>query len=112
MKFGELVRRARTAADKTMGDMARRLGVTVVFVSDVERGYQIMSSAQTCTVAGWLSIDLAALVKARNDFKPEERTYGVGLCDRHCACGHFYGWMGSTAPDAKVPPCPKCGKEL
>ncbi|MCW5888939.1 MAG: helix-turn-helix transcriptional regulator [bacterium] len=37
-KFGELLRRWRTKADRTMGDLAEHLGVSVAYISDVERG--------------------------------------------------------------------------
>lgn len=37
-RFGEALRRMRRDAGKTLGDLARLLGVSVVYVSDVERG--------------------------------------------------------------------------
>jgi len=37
-RFGEQLRDARRKAEKTLGDVARLLGVSVVYVSDVERG--------------------------------------------------------------------------
>lgn len=37
-RFGDLLRKLRRKADKTLGDVARLLGVSVVYVSDVERG--------------------------------------------------------------------------
>lgn len=36
--FGRRVRGLRQGADKTLHDLAERLGVSVVYVSDVERG--------------------------------------------------------------------------
>lgn len=36
--FGELLRHLRRQADKTLGDVAKLLGVSVVYLSDVERG--------------------------------------------------------------------------
>jgi transcriptional regulator with XRE-family HTH domain len=36
--FGERLRALRKKADKTLGDVAKVLGVSVVYVSDVERG--------------------------------------------------------------------------
>jgi transcriptional regulator with XRE-family HTH domain len=37
-RFGELLRDARRKAGKTLGDVARLLGISVVYLSDVERG--------------------------------------------------------------------------
>lgn len=37
-RFGDLLRKLRRNAGKTLGDVARLLGVSVVYVSDVERG--------------------------------------------------------------------------
>lgn len=37
-RFGDLVRTLRRKADKTLGDVARELGVSIVYLSDVERG--------------------------------------------------------------------------
>lgn len=37
-RFGDALRRMRRDAEKTLGDLARLLGVSVVYVSDVERG--------------------------------------------------------------------------
>jgi transcriptional regulator with XRE-family HTH domain len=36
--FGQVLRQLRRKAGKTLGDMARLLGVSAVYVSDVERG--------------------------------------------------------------------------
>ncbi len=37
-RFGDALRKQRRNAEKTLGDVARLLGVSVVYVSDVERG--------------------------------------------------------------------------
>jgi transcriptional regulator with XRE-family HTH domain len=37
-RFGELLRKERRQADKTLGDVSRLLGISVVYLSDVERG--------------------------------------------------------------------------
>jgi transcriptional regulator with XRE-family HTH domain len=37
-RFGDMLRRIRRKADKTLGDVARELGVSVPYISDVERG--------------------------------------------------------------------------
>jgi len=45
-EFGELLRQARTKAGRTMGDLAEHLGVSVAYVSDVERGTRAPLTAQ------------------------------------------------------------------
>ncbi len=37
-RFGDLLRQMRRKADKTLGDVARELGVSIPYLSDVERG--------------------------------------------------------------------------
>jgi transcriptional regulator with XRE-family HTH domain len=37
-RFGDALRKARRNAEKTLGDVAKLLDVSVVYVSDVERG--------------------------------------------------------------------------
>jgi transcriptional regulator with XRE-family HTH domain len=56
-QFGDMLRRLRKAADKTLGEVARALGVSIVYVSDVERD-KIMK------VASILNTDPAPLVSA------------------------------------------------
>lgn len=38
--FGELLRKLRHDKGKTLGDVARMLGISVVYLSDVERGHR------------------------------------------------------------------------
>lgn len=37
-RFGELLRKLRMDANRSLGELARHLGVSVVYLSDVERG--------------------------------------------------------------------------
>ena len=37
-RFGDLLRKLRRKANRTLGDVARVLGFSVVYMSDVERG--------------------------------------------------------------------------
>lgn len=46
LQLGQIIRKKRQAAGKTMGNLARHLGVSVVFVSDVERGKAMYSREQ------------------------------------------------------------------
>jgi transcriptional regulator with XRE-family HTH domain len=63
--FGELLRKQRRKADKTIGDIARLLGVSVVFVSDVERGNRKpLSKERILKIAAFLDQDPDPLMEA------------------------------------------------
>jgi transcriptional regulator with XRE-family HTH domain len=64
-RFGDLLRRLRRKANRTLGDVARVLGVSVVYLSDVERGNRKpLSHERTLKVAAFLEIDPSELMEA------------------------------------------------
>jgi len=64
-RFGDALRKARQDAGRTLGDVARLLDVSVVYVSDVERGNRRpFSNERIITVAGFLNADPATLISA------------------------------------------------
>lgn len=64
-RFGDLLRKLRRKADKTLGDIARLLGVSVVFVSDVERGNRKpFANDRIVRIAEFLKADSTALIEA------------------------------------------------
>lgn len=64
-RFGDLLRQQRRKADKTLGDVARLLGVSVVFLSDVERGNRRpLGNERLIRIAEFLDVDPAALIEA------------------------------------------------
>lgn len=64
-RFGDLLRKLRRKADKTLGDVARVLGVSVVYVSDVERGNRKpFSNERIILVAKFLGEDPITLIEA------------------------------------------------
>jgi len=64
-QFGDMLRKLRKAADKTLGDVARALGVSIVYVSDVERGQRNpLSNEKIMRVAKILDTDPAPLISA------------------------------------------------
>ena len=64
-RFGEALRRARQDAEMTLGDVARLLDVSVVYVSDVERGNRRpFSNERILKVARLLKADPAPLIAA------------------------------------------------
>jgi transcriptional regulator with XRE-family HTH domain len=63
--FGDLLRKLRRQADKTLGDLARLLGVSVVYVSDVERGNRKpFDNQRIIRIAKFLNADPTALIEA------------------------------------------------
>ena len=64
-RFGDLLRKMRRAANKTLGDLARFLGVSVVYLSDVERGNRKpLSKDRIVKIADFLKDDPALLMEA------------------------------------------------
>ena len=64
-RFGESLRRTRQNAKKTLGDVARLLQVSVVYVSDVERGNRRpFGNERILKVASFLNADPAPLIAA------------------------------------------------
>lgn len=72
--FGGALRGARTAARKTLGDVARHMGVSISFLSDVEHGRRNpLDSQQITAVAAFLGVAsqplLVAAAKERQSVK-------------------------------------------
>lgn len=64
-RFGEALRKRRREAGKTLSDVAKVLGVSVVYVSDVERGNRRpLNNDSIVKVAKFLNTDAAPLIKA------------------------------------------------
>jgi len=64
-RFGDLLRRLRRQADKTLGDVARKLGVSIPYLSDVERGNRKpFTTERLIQLAGFLETDAAPLIEA------------------------------------------------
>ena len=64
-RFGEALRRTRQNAKKTLGDVARLLDISVVYVSDVERGNRRpFNNNRILRIASFLNADPAPLIAA------------------------------------------------
>lgn len=64
-RFGDLLRRLRRKSNKTLGDVARKLGVSIVYLSDVERGNRKPFTAdRLVTLAQYLDTDPMELIEA------------------------------------------------
>ena len=64
-RFGDALRKRRRDAGKTLSDVAGVLGVSVVYVSDVERGNRRpLDSERIIKIAKFLKTDSAVLIEA------------------------------------------------
>jgi transcriptional regulator with XRE-family HTH domain len=64
-RFGDALRKRRREANKTLSEIADVLGVSVVYVSDVERGNRRpLNNESIIKVAKFLKTDAAPLIKA------------------------------------------------
>jgi transcriptional regulator with XRE-family HTH domain len=64
-RFGEALRKRRREANKTLSDIADVLGVSVVYVSDVERGNRRpLNNDSIIKVAKFLKTEPEPLIKA------------------------------------------------
>jgi len=64
-RFGEVLRQHRRDADKTLGDIARLLDVSTVYVSDVERGNRKpFSLERIILISKFLQVDPMPLITA------------------------------------------------
>ena len=64
-RFGDALREARHNADRTLGNVAKFLGVSVVYVSDVERGNRRpFRNERIIKIATFFKTDPAPLIAA------------------------------------------------
>ena len=64
-RFGDALRKIRQNAERTLGDVAKLLEISVVYVSDVERGNRRpFSNERILKVAKFLKTDPAPLITA------------------------------------------------
>lgn len=65
--FGDALRRLRREAGRTLSDLASLLGVSIVYVSDVERGNRKpLGNERILKVAQFLGADPTPLIEAAN----------------------------------------------
>ena len=64
-RFGDVLRKARRNAEKTLGDVAKLLDISVVYVSDIERGNRRpFSNERILKIARFVKTDPAPLIAA------------------------------------------------
>jgi len=65
VRFGDVLRRSRMKAGKSLGQLARYLDVSVVYMSDVERSRRApLSNLKILTVCEFLGVDASELLTA------------------------------------------------
>jgi transcriptional regulator with XRE-family HTH domain len=63
--YGELLRAQRVQAGRSLGDLARHLGLSAMYISDIERGRRgPLDNFQTAEAAKFLGIDPGRLLKS------------------------------------------------
>jgi transcriptional regulator with XRE-family HTH domain len=68
--FGELLRQHRTAAGKKVNQLAAKLGYSVVYISDVERGRRAPFEVEKIIEAAkYLNVDADELLRAAAESK-------------------------------------------
>jgi transcriptional regulator with XRE-family HTH domain len=78
--FGELLRRLRTDAQKSLGDLARHLEKSVAYLSDVELGKRApLSIAHILATAKFIGVDPDALLTSA---ARDRGTYNLDVKDR------------------------------
>jgi transcriptional regulator with XRE-family HTH domain len=89
--FGSLLRKTRQGTKKTLGDLAKALDVSVVYVSDIERGNRAPFRAELIEkAADFLGVDARELLRAAAEVKgafqvrtdslpPQAREFVAGL---------------------------------
>ena len=64
-RFGDVLRKQRRQAGKTLGNLAEVLGISVVYLSDVERGNRKpLSNERIFKIAEFLKTDASPLIEA------------------------------------------------
>lgn len=96
-RFGETLRKRRNAAGKTLGDIARFLGVSIPYVSDVERGARApWDEKRIRAVAAFLGTDpdglLAAAAESRGAFELDASR--ASRTKREVGIALMRGWTG------------------
>lgn len=105
-KFGQLLREFRGRANKSMGDLSRFLGVSVTFISDVERGVRTPFTAdKIMRLSSFLNLnqrEISDLLHAGAQWRGVYELE-VGATPEHQAAGTalMRGWSSLTEEQLK-----------
>jgi transcriptional regulator with XRE-family HTH domain len=78
-RFGDVLRQSRMKAGKSLGELARHLGVSVVYMSDVERSRRSpLSNLKILFVSEFLETDPSELLTAAIE---DKRKFDLDIAD-------------------------------
>lgn len=101
--FGKLLREAREAAERSMGALARHLGVSVPYLSDVERGNrQPLTDERIRTAAAFLGVDSRPLLKAAAETRGAFQLDAAQVNPQHRQVGAMLARQWGAISDDKL----------
>ena len=72
LTFGEMLRAERARAGKSLGELAKHLSLSTMYISDIERGRRgPLDNVQTVEAAKFLGIDPTGLLKVAAQHRSE-----------------------------------------
>lgn len=101
--FGKLLRDCREAAEKSMGALARHLGVSVPYLSDVERGNRPpLVDERIANAAAFLNVDPKPLLKAAAETRGAFQLDAARVSPEHRQVGAMLARQWGAIPDDKL----------
>ena len=101
-KFGSLLRTMRESAGKSMGEVARHLGLTVPFISDVERGNRgPLPPEKIRLVAAFLGIDSTELLRAAAESRGVVQLAATTTSRLEAGAALMRGWENLSEEDLR-----------
>lgn len=99
-QFGKTLRRLRTQAGKSMGEFARYLGVSVPYLSDVERGNRAPLTTQNIVKAAkFFNIDPQPLLEAAVEWRGHVELEASSGRAREVGVSLMRGWENLEEED-------------
>ena len=101
--LGQKIRKRRRAIDMTLQQVSERVGLSIGFLSQIERGTSTPSLASLCNIAGVLGVSVDAFVASPVRHDPvsrhgERQTFSLGDARR------TYELLGREFPGANLHP--------
>lgn len=101
--LGKKIRKRRRAMDMTLQQVAERVGLSIGFLSQIERGTSTPSLASLCNIAEVLGTNVDAFIKPPRQSSPvsrpgEREAFSLGDARR------TYELLGAGFPGAKLHP--------
>jgi transcriptional regulator with XRE-family HTH domain len=94
--LGQVIRDARVAADMSLREFAKKVGITPSYQSDIENDRRIPAEEVLKKIAGLLNLDFAALMALGGRFGDDAERY----LRRHPTAGALFRKLSETnAPE-------------